>query len=102
MWWGGGIRLANNFMGYMPNVQGNDQTTYKGSVGRSTEVMIDGGSIISPESGGISFYFPGMEQYSETKVIESGAYSGIWPNGRRFRNVHHQVRNQPDSRFHVL
>ncbi len=73
VWFGGSMRLANNFIGYMPNVQSNDQQTFNGSVGRGAEVMIDGGSIVSPESGGISFYFPGMEPYSETRVITSGA-----------------------------
>ena len=72
VWFGGSMRLANSFMGYMPSVQSNGQTTINGSEGRATEVMIDGGSIVSPESGGISFYFPGFEPYSETNVITSG------------------------------
>ena len=102
VWFGGGIRQAISFIGYMPNAQGNDQSTYMGSVGRSTEVMIDGGSVISPESGGISFYPTGMEQYSETRVIESGATAEYGRDGRRFSIVHHQVRHQRYSRVHVL
>ena len=85
VWFGGGIRQAISFIGYMPNAQGNDQATYMGSVGRSTEVMIDGGSVISPESGGISFYPTGMEQYSETKVIESGATAEYGRTGGGFQ-----------------
>ena len=102
VWWGGGMRLAQNFMGYMPNVQANDQTTINGSVGRATEVMIDGGSIVSPESGGISFYFPGMEPYAETKIITSGPTAEYGRTGGGLRIVHHQVRNQRCSRIHVL
>jgi hypothetical protein len=79
VWFGGSMRLANAFMGYMPSVQSNGQATINGSAGRATEVMIDGGSIISPESGGISFYFPGMEPYAETKIVLSGLQA---ENGR--------------------
>ncbi|MGA3323827.1 MAG: carboxypeptidase-like regulatory domain-containing protein [Terriglobia bacterium] len=85
VWFGGSMRLANSFIGYMPNVQTNDQQTFNGSVGRAAEVMIDGGSIVSPESGGISYYFPGMEPYSETKVITSGSTAEYGRTGGGFQ-----------------
>ena len=85
VWFGGSMRLANSFMGYMPNVQSNDQQTTMGSPGRATEIMIDGGSIISPESGGISFYFPGMEPYAETRMITSGATADYGRTGGGFQ-----------------
>ena len=85
VWFGGSMRLANAFIGYMPNVQTNSQQTINGGPGRAMEMMIDGGSIISPESGGISFYFPGMEPYSETKVITSGPTADLGRTGGGFQ-----------------
>ncbi len=72
IWWGGSMRLADNFQGYLPSAKSNSQFSINGGVGRAIEYMIDGGSIISPESGGTAFYFPGMEPYAETTVITSG------------------------------
>ncbi len=85
VWFGGSMRLANAFIGYMPNVQANSQQTINGGPGRAMEIMIDGGSIVSPESGGISFYFPGMEPYSETKVITSGPTADLGRTGGGFQ-----------------
>ena len=102
VWFGGSMRLANSFIGYMPNVQSQRPANHQRLPGRATEVMIDGGSIVSPESGGISFYFPGMEPYSETRVITSGATADYGRTGGGYRIVHHQVRDQRCSRFHVL
>ena len=85
VWFGGSMRLANAFIGYMPNVQANSQQTINGGPGRAMEIMIDGGSIVSPESGGISFYFPGMEPYSETKVVTSGPTADLGRTGGGFQ-----------------
>ena len=85
VWFGGSMRLANSFIGYMPNVQTNSQQTINGGPGRAMEIMIDGGSILSPESGGISFYFPGMEPYSETRVVTSGPTADLGRTGGGFQ-----------------
>jgi hypothetical protein len=67
-----GLRLANSFIGYMPGVNSNGETSIEGSTGRGSEVMIDGGSMVNPESGGVVFYFPGFEAYGEFKLQTSG------------------------------
>ncbi len=81
IWWGGSMRLADNFQGYLPSAKSNSQFSINGGVGRAIEYMIDGGSIISPESGGTAFYFPGMEPYAETNVITSGPTADIGRSG---------------------
>jgi hypothetical protein len=85
VWFGGGIRQANSFIAYMPNEQANSQQTFEGAAGRATEIMIDGGSVVSPESGGIQFYPTGMEQYSETKIITSGPTADLGRTGGGFQ-----------------
>ncbi len=69
---GQAIRLANAFVSYTPGYNGNGEVSVNGGTGRSQEVMIDGGSTISPESGGTSFYFAGFEPYGEMRLITSG------------------------------
>jgi hypothetical protein len=79
--WNGGLELANGFIGYMPTVNTSAAGTVSvnGANGRSEEYLIDGASFVSPESGGLSYYFPGFYPYSEMKILTSG-YSA--ENGR--------------------
>ncbi len=70
--WNGGLETANAFVSYMAGVTGNGETSIGGSIGRASEVLIDGASLTNPESGGVSFYFPGFYAYSEMKLISSG------------------------------
>ncbi|MGH9437684.1 MAG: TonB-dependent receptor domain-containing protein, partial [Terriglobia bacterium] len=70
--WNGGLETANSFVGFMPGVQSNGETSIDGSVGRASEVLIDGASLVNPESGGVVFFFPGFYQYSEMRLITSG------------------------------
>ena len=65
----GALRNAEAFVGYMPGVNGNGETSINGSNGRAKEVEIDGASLTIPESGGVSFNFPGFEAYGEFKLI---------------------------------
>jgi len=67
----GGLRNAESFVGYMPGVNSNGETAINGSIGRAKEIQIDGGSIINPESGGVSFTFPGFEAFQEFRLITS-------------------------------
>ncbi|MEN6534984.1 MAG: TonB-dependent receptor [Bryobacteraceae bacterium] len=67
----GGLRSAESFVGYMPGVNTNAETSINGSIGRSREVLIDGASIVIPESGGVVWYFPGFEAFQEFKLITS-------------------------------
>ena len=67
--YGGGLRSAEAFVGYMPGVNSAGETSINGSNGRAKEVYIDGASITIPESGGVNFYFPGFEAYQEMKLI---------------------------------
>jgi len=67
----GGLRNAESFVSYMPGVNSYGETSINGSIGRAKEIQIDGGSIINPESGGVSFTFPGFEAYQEMKLITS-------------------------------
>ncbi|MFN0108932.1 MAG: carboxypeptidase regulatory-like domain-containing protein [Blastocatellia bacterium] len=71
----GGIRNAEAFVIYMPGVNAaRGETSISGSGGRGKEVMIDGGSLTIPESGGVVFNFPGTEMFGEFKLI-TAAYS---------------------------
>ncbi len=67
----GGLRSAESFVSYMPGVQSNAEMSINGSNGRAKEIQIDGGSIINPESGGVSYTFPGFEAFQEFKLITS-------------------------------
>ncbi|MEN6601197.1 MAG: carboxypeptidase regulatory-like domain-containing protein [Bryobacteraceae bacterium] len=67
----GGLRNAENLLGYMPGVNSSGETSINGSIGRAKEIQIDGGSIINPESGGVSFTFPGFEAFQEFKLVTS-------------------------------
>jgi len=67
----GGLRNAETFVSYMPGVNSGAETSINGSNGRAKEIEIDGASLTLPESGGVNFYFPGFEAYSEMKLITS-------------------------------
>lgn len=67
----GALRNAEGFVGYMPGVNGNGEVSINGSNGRAKEIEIDGASLTIPESGGVSFNFPGFEAYGEFKLVTS-------------------------------
>jgi hypothetical protein len=70
--WNGSLELANGFLAYMAGVTSNGEQSIGGSIGRASEVLIDGASAVNAESGGVSFYFPGFYAFSEMKLISSG------------------------------
>ncbi|MCE5307728.1 MAG: carboxypeptidase regulatory-like domain-containing protein [Acidobacteriales bacterium] len=67
----GGLRNVDSFVGYMPGVNTWSETSINGSNGRAKEMQVDGGSVISPESGGISLTNVGFEAFQEFKLITS-------------------------------
>ena len=67
----GGIRNPEAFVTYMPGVNSYRETSINGSGGRGKEVMIDGGSLTIPESGGVVFNFPAAEMFGEFKLLTS-------------------------------
>lgn len=69
----GGIRRGNAFTRYMPGVNTirGDLVSVNGSGGRAKEILVEGGSLTIPESGGIDFSFPAAEMFSEVKMITS-------------------------------
>jgi len=67
----GGIRNPRAFTGYMPGVNDAAERSVNGSGGRAEEVMIDGASLIIPESGGTVFYMPSAEMFGEFKLLTS-------------------------------
>lgn len=67
----GGIRNPESFVTYMPGVNVGAEVSINGSGGRGKEVMIDGGSLTIPESGGVVFNFPAMEMFGEFKLLTS-------------------------------
>ncbi len=67
----GGLRNAENFVYYMPGVNNWGEMSINGSNGRAREIQIDGASLINPESGGVTWTFPGFEAYQEFKLITS-------------------------------
>ncbi len=70
----GGIRNAGTFVSYMPGVNTGAETSIAGSGGRAKEVLIDGGSNTSPESGGLVMQNIGFEAYNEFKLT-TASYS---------------------------
>lgn len=78
----GGIRNPEAFVAYQPGVNQGAETSISGSGGRGKEVMIDGGSLTIPESGGVVFNFPATEMFGEFKLLtatysaEHGRFGG--------------------------
>jgi hypothetical protein len=70
----GGIRNPQAFVSYMPGVNAGAEQSIAGSGGRAKEVLIDGGSLTIPESGGTVFNFPSAEIFGEFKLL-TGTYS---------------------------
>ncbi|MEZ5351215.1 MAG: carboxypeptidase regulatory-like domain-containing protein [Bryobacteraceae bacterium] len=70
----GGIRNPEAFVNYQPGVNTGGETSISGSGGRGKEVMIDGGSLTIPESGGVVFNFPAAEMFGEFKLL-TASYS---------------------------
>jgi hypothetical protein len=97
VWNGGSVRLAINYQYYMPGVNNNGEYSINGSTGRSSEIMIDGGSTVSPESGGTSFYFAGFEAFGEYKILTSGFTA---ENGRVGGGVQELVTKSGTNDFH--
>ena len=68
----GGIARANSFTRYMAGVNtAAGQVSVNGSGGRGKEILIDGGSLTIPESGGVVFSFPDAEMFQEFKMVTS-------------------------------
>ena len=67
----GGIRSAESFVANMPGVNTVGEVSVNGSIGRAKEIMVDGGSLTLPESGGVVWYFPGFESFQEFKLVTS-------------------------------
>lgn len=72
----GGFRNPENFINFLPGVNGGAQdTSINGGSRRSKEILIDGASHTNPESGGVAFVSNGgigsVEMYGEFKLITS-------------------------------
>jgi hypothetical protein len=70
----GGFRNPENFINYVPGVNGGQQdTSINGGSRRSKEILIDGASHTNPESGGVAFVSNGgigsVEMYNEFQVL---------------------------------
>jgi hypothetical protein len=67
---GGGFRNPESFITYMPGVNnGSGDSSINGGNRRSKEILIDGAGNTNPESGGVSFNFPAVEQFGEFKLL---------------------------------
>jgi hypothetical protein len=106
----GGIRNPEAFVSYMPGVNAGGEQSISGSGGRGKEVLIDGGSLTIPESGGVVFNFPAAEMFGEFKLL-TGTYSaeygrfgggvevfvtksgGNWLHGTGFLNMRRDIWN---------
>ena len=95
--WNGSLETANAFVGYMPTVQSNGETSISGSIGRASEILIDGASLVNPESGGVAFYFPGFYAYSEMKLVTSGFTA---ENGRVGGGIQEYVTKSGSNAVH--
>jgi hypothetical protein len=95
--WNGSLRLANAFVPLMAGVNVWSETSINGSVGRASEVLIDGVSLVNPESGGVVFYFPGFEAYGEMKLLTSGFTA---ENGRVGGGIQEYVTKSGSNQVH--
>ncbi|MEO7145860.1 MAG: TonB-dependent receptor [Bryobacteraceae bacterium] len=82
----GGFRNPENFISYVPGVNGGQQeTSVNGGARRSKEILIDGASHTNPESGGVAFAANGgigsVEMYSEFKVLTNNFSSEYGRSG---------------------
>ncbi len=67
---GGGFRNPESFIAFMPGVNnGSGDSSINGGNRRSKEILIDGAGNTNPESGGVSFNFPAVEQFGEFKLL---------------------------------
>lgn len=116
----GGIRNPRVFVQYMPGyTAGFGEMSVSGSGGRAQEVMVDGGSLTIPESGGTVFNFPSAEIFGEFKLL-TGTFSaeygrfgggvemyvsksgGNWIHGTAFHNMRRDVWNANSWQFNSL
>ncbi len=70
--WNGSLETADSFVGWMPGVNSNAERSINGSIGRASEILVDGASMVLPESGGTNFTFPGFYAFSEMRLVTSG------------------------------
>jgi hypothetical protein len=67
---GGGLRNPEAFISYTPGVNnGSGDSSINGGNRRSKEVLVDGAGLTIPESGGVVFNFPSVEQFGEFKIL---------------------------------
>jgi hypothetical protein len=116
----GGIRNPRVFVQYMPGfTMGHGDVSVSGSGGRAQEVMIDGGSLTIPESGGTVFNFPSAEIFGEFKLL-TGTFSaeygrfgggvemyvsksgGNWVRGTVFHNMRRDIWNANSWQFNSI
>lgn len=116
----GGIRNPRVFVQYMPGyTAGFGEMSVSGSGGRAQEVMIDGGSLTIPESGGTVFNFPSAEIFGEFKLL-TGTFSaeygrfgggvemyvsksgGNWVHGTAFHNMRRDIWNANSWTFNSI
>ncbi len=68
----GNMRHPGSFVFLAPGVTGNtNDTQINGSQNRSKEILVDGATATSPESGGLMFTYPPVESISEFKLLSS-------------------------------
>jgi hypothetical protein len=68
----GGLRNPESFISYMPGVNnGSGDSSINGGNRRSKEILIDGAGNTNPESGGVAFQFPTVEQFGEFKLLNN-------------------------------
>ncbi len=66
----GNMRNPEQFVFLAPGVTGDaTNTQINGSQSRAKEILIDGVSAASPESGGLLFTYPSIEAFSEFKLV---------------------------------
>lgn len=67
----GSLRNPQNFVAYMPGVNGGVAGSIGGGSTRSAEILIDGASHVQTESGGVADFgqFPSVEQFGEFRLL---------------------------------
>jgi hypothetical protein len=70
LFFGGGLRNPEAFIAFTPGVNnGSGDSSINGGNRRSKEVLVDGAGMTIPESGGVVFNFPAVEQFGEFRIL---------------------------------
>jgi hypothetical protein len=81
LFFGGGLRNPEAFIAFTPGVNnGSGDSSINGGNRGRREVLVDGAGMTIPESGGVVFNFPAVEQFGEFRIPDQQLQRGVRPD----------------------